>query len=229
MSKRISHSLLDPYIIPHIPKLYRVLAIPRWFPPEGIVFLGHLLAIVGAVGFAYTVKNWWCGIIAVIGVAGNHFADMLDGTHARQTGQCRNSGELLDHFVDPLSFCYWIIGIAISCDRPFLGLIAIMAIYATAVLTNIKAKMIGEFTLAAFGSTEFKCLLIIYGLAIVVVGASSHLSLGPGAMAIGFLWISAAIGVIQLVINLVLALREVDMKGPEPDTENWKLKKPMAR
>ena len=44
---------------------------------------------------------------------------------------------------------------------------AVICLYATAVLTNIKAKMIGEFTLARFGPTEFKTLL---GLDTLLVG-----------------------------------------------------------
>ncbi|MEZ6047203.1 MAG: hypothetical protein R3C11_16805 [Planctomycetaceae bacterium] len=39
------------------------------------------------------------------------------------------------------------------CSRPGSDLMA------TAVLTNIKAKMIGELTLATFGPTEFKAIL----------------------------------------------------------------------
>ena len=106
MSKRVSHSLLDPFIGPPIKALYPRLNIPAWFPPEGIVLAGHGLAIVGALGFAFATRNVWGGLCVAIGVAGNHFADCIDGTHARSTDQCRNGGELLDHFTDPLSFTY---------------------------------------------------------------------------------------------------------------------------
>ena len=89
-------------------------------------------------------------ILTAIGVIGNHTADCIDGTHARRTGQCRNGGELLDHFTDPLSFAYWLVGIGVACGRLDLALVAVICLFAIAVLTNIKAKLIGEFTLAQF-------------------------------------------------------------------------------
>ena len=173
MSKRISHSILDPWIGPRLKRLYGVLPIPDWFPPEGIVLTGHALAILATFGFAYSTSQWWGGILVAVGVFGNHTTDCLDGTHARATGQCRNGGELLDHFTDPLSFSYWLVGIAISCGRLDWGLVAVICLFATAVLTNIKAKMIGEFTLASFGPTEFKVLLTVYGLLLSAINAFS--------------------------------------------------------
>ncbi len=164
MSKRVSHSLLDPYVTTPTRSLYSRLRIPQTFPPEGIVLIGHLCAIAAAVSFAYSTQFWWAGLLVAMGVAANHVADVLDGTHARATGQCRNGGELLDHFVDPLSFSYWLVGLSVCCRRLDLALIAVICLYATAVLTNIKAKMIGEFTLARFGPTEFKALLVTVGI-----------------------------------------------------------------
>ena len=102
MGKRISHSFLNPWLGPPLKSLYKVLPIPQRFPPEEFVLIGHLLAILAAVGFAFSTKIWWAGVVAAIEVFGNHTADWLDGTHARSTGQCRNGGELLDHFTDPL-------------------------------------------------------------------------------------------------------------------------------
>ncbi len=55
------------------------------FPPEGIVFVGHLCAVVGAIGFACATQWWWGGVLGALGVALNHTADVLDGTHARAT------------------------------------------------------------------------------------------------------------------------------------------------
>ena len=95
MSRRVSHSVLDPVIGPKLKALYPHLRIPNTFPPEGIVLAGHALAIVGAVGFAFSATHWWGGLLAALGVIGNHTADCVDGTHARSTGQCRNGGELV--------------------------------------------------------------------------------------------------------------------------------------
>ena len=111
---RVSHSFLDPFIIPWVPRLYHALHIPPRVPPEAIIGAGHLIAIAAAFGFAYSTQWWWAAGVGALGVLGNHLADMVDGTHARRTNQCRNGGELLDHFTDPLSFSYWMIGISVS-------------------------------------------------------------------------------------------------------------------
>ena len=117
MPQRVSYSLLDPWFSGPLKALYPRLPIPRRLPPEAIVACGHLAAIAGAVGFALSTRWAWAGVLAAVGVALNHTCDVLDGTHARATGQCRNGGELLDHFVDPLSFSYWAAGLAFgACD-----------------------------------------------------------------------------------------------------------------
>ncbi len=220
--KRVSHSLLDPWVIPLVPKLYRLLAIPKRFPPEGIVAVGHLIAIAGAFGLAWSTTYAWAAVVGAAGVGGNHLADMVDGTHARSTGQCRNGGELLDHFTDPLSFCYWMIGIAVSCGRLDMGIAAVVIIYATALLTSIKAKMVGEFTLARFGPTEFKALLCVYALVMAVFVAVDH-SAHSVQVARWWLAVLIVIGVVQLVVNIVGAVREVNVHGSAPDTTDWEL------
>ncbi len=224
MSKRVSHSLLDPLFFPFVKPLYRILPIPRRFPPEGIIAIGHLIAAAGAVGFAYSATEWWGGYLAAAGVAGNHLADMVDGTHARQSGQCRNGGELLDHFTDPLSFSYWMIGIGVCAGLLPLAIVSILWIYATAVLTNIKAKMVGEFTLARIGPTEFKATLVLFGLFMAIQNAVPNLAFDPvNIPAVYFAWFLAIGGVCKLTIWLIKAVREVNQKGSKPDTSEWQL------
>jgi phosphatidylglycerophosphate synthase len=222
VSKRISHSLLDRIFLPMVPYMYRVLPIPRRFPPEGIVVAGHLIAIGGAFAFAYSTRAWWAGALAAAAVAGNHLSDMIDGTHARSTDQCRNGGELLDHFLDPFSFAYWMIGIAVSTGMIALGFAAVIVIFATAVLTSIRAKMVGEFILARFGPTEFKALLAVYGIAMAVIVAVSGGSTATAVARVS-LWALVGIGVVQLVVNLGRAMRQVNSEGGAPDTGQWQI------
>jgi archaetidylinositol phosphate synthase len=219
MSKRISHSLLDPMIGPRLKSLYPILRIPRSFPPEGIILIGHLLAILGAVGFAFSTQTWWGGLLAALGVVGNHTADCLDGTHARETGQCRNGGELLDHFTDPLSFAYWLVGIGIACGSLELALVAVICLFAIAVLTNIKAKLLGEFTLSRFGPTEFKALLVAFGIALSLLVVKSQ-DLAQHTALTGMIAL-ILVGLIQLPLQLVRAVKEVNRSGTEPDTSEW--------
>jgi len=223
MPKRVSHSLLDPVLMPLVPPLYRLLHIPCRFPPEGIVLTGHLIAIVGAVGFAYCSAVWWGGLLVALGVGGNHMCDMVDGTHARTTNQCRNGGELLDHFTDPLSFSYWIVGMAIAVDNLYMGLAGVILIYATAVLTSIRAKLVGRFTLARFGPTEMKVIFVLFGLTMSILTALSPPSLPPVRAALAFFWTMLAIGLVQLLVNLVRGIREVNREGEPPDTSGWQL------
>ena len=223
MASRVSYSLLDPWLTHPIKGLYAKLRIPAAFPPEGIVVVGHLLAIAGAVGFALATKFWWAGLLAAVGVILNHTADVLDGTHARATGQCRNGGELLDHFVDPLSFSYWVAGIAYAAECVWLAVAAIIAIYATSVLTNIKAKMVGEFTLARFGPTEVKTLLTLFALLSAAITAG-WISVGVSTVSIAFWFLLLLIiaGLVQLKLSLLQAIREVNSGGTAPDTTEWK-------
>jgi phosphatidylglycerophosphate synthase len=219
MSKRISHSVLDPLIGPRLKSLYPHLHVPSRFPPEGIILVGHLLAILGAVGFALSTGFWWAGLLAAVGVIGNHTADCVDGTHARATGQCRNGGELLDHFTDPLSFAYWLVGIGIAAGSLPLAMVAVICLFAFAVLTNIKAKMTGEFTLSRFGPTEFKSLLAAFGITLSIV-MLTHPSI---AQTIAWIGIAALIliGLVQLPIQLAGAVNDVNQSGNEPDTSEW--------
>lgn len=224
---RVSHSLLDPWLSGPLKSLYGKLNIPASFPPEGIVLTGHVMAVLGAVGFAFSASHWWGGLLAALGVAANHTCDCLDGTHARATGQCRNGGELLDHFVDPLSFSYWTAGLAYSSGQPWFAALGIIVIYAMAVLTNIKSKMTGEFTLARFGPTEFKTLLILFG----IHQASSLLFRAePPATAANrawwFLLILIVAGIAQLKLSLWQAVKEVNAEGAkQPDTTEWEVGK----
>ncbi|TWU46090.1 CDP-alcohol phosphatidyltransferase [Rubripirellula tenax] len=220
MSKRISKSVLDPIVGPRLSALYTHLPIPRWFPPEGIVAIGHGFAILGAVGLAVSTTYWWGGLVASVGVVGNHFADCIDGRHARTTGQCRNGGELLDHFTDPLSFTYWMVGLAVACGRLDLGLVAVIVLMAMAVLTNLRAKLTGEFTLASFGPTEFKALLVGLGALMAAVMATIGAAMATGVSLVA-LSALCGLGLFLLPIQLIQSIREVNRCGSEPDTSEW--------
>lgn len=224
MSARVSHSLLDPIVGPKLQSLYPHLHVPAWFPPEGIVLLGHLSAITGAVGLGLSTTFWWGGLLGAAGIIGNHLADCVDGTHARRTGQCRNGGELLDHFTDPLSFAYYLIGIGVACGRLDLAIVAVVCLFAVAVLTNIKAKLIGEFTLSKFGPTEFKTLLSLIGLSTASLFLIPTPVVTPNQFILGSYVALIVVGLIQLPIQLVQSVREVNAKGAAPDTSEWQLK-----
>lgn len=219
MSKRVSHSLLDPVVGPRLAALYPRLHIPAWFPPEGIVAIGHLSAIAGAIGLAFSTTTIWGGVLAALGIVGNHLADCVDGRHARSTGQCRNGGELLDHFTDPLSFTYWMVGLAVACGRLEIGMVAVIVLMAMAVLTNLRAKLTGTFSLAAFGPTEFKAVLAAFGIALAMVVAWFPALAAP--VCLGGFGLLTAIGLVMLPVQVVQSVREVNRSGATPDTSEW--------
>ena len=221
VSRRVSHSVLDPWIGPKLKALYPRLSIPARFPPEGIILVGHLSAIAGAIGFAFSTTTWWGGLLAAAGVIGNHTADCLDGTHARQTGQCRNGGELLDHFTDPLSFSYWLVGIGFAISRLDLALVAVICLMAIAVLTNIKAKLLGEFTLSRFGPTEFKALLSCFGVVTAALSFYPNSVLSATEFGLYAYFGLILTGLIMLPIQLTQAVLEVNRNGDAPDTSEW--------
>ncbi len=224
---RITRSILDPVLFPLVQPLYRLLHIPKKLPPEAIIAIGHSFAIIGAAGFTLVPLFWWTGIFAALGVLANHLADMVDGAHARATGQCRNGGELLDHFTDPLSFSYWMVGLGIATSlatgSPWIGLgfaiACVICIYATAVLTNIRAKITGSFELARFGPTEFKALLttIALGLSLIMLWQPDSLPM----LLVSLQTLLAVVGITQLALGLIKGVRAVNLSAKPADTTPW--------
>jgi phosphatidylglycerophosphate synthase len=219
--------VLDPWLTTPLRGQYKRLRIPPSIRPETIVGCGHLAAVIGALGLACSTRSVWGGLIAMASVALNHVCDVLDGTHARATGQCRNGGELLDHFVDPLSFAYWAAGLAASATAysqlaPWIGMAGVAVILAMAVLTNIRAKMTGQFIVGRFGPTEFKTLLVMYALLQTwPVGGGEHFS---AFFAMVFLTSMTVVGAYQLATTLRESISEVNRAGSSPaDTTEWEV------
>jgi hypothetical protein len=116
------------------------------------------------------------------------------------------------------------IGLGVAADSLALALAAVIALFATAVLTSIKAKMTGRFTLARVGPTEFKALLTLYALTIAAV-AFTRPDNAPAVSLITFAALTAAL-VIQLIINLITAIDEVNRDDTsKPDTTDWQLQR----
>jgi hypothetical protein len=99
----------------------------------------------------------------------------------------------------------------------------IAVIFATAVLTNIRAKMIGEFTLARFGPTEFKTLLVLFAALQGAVVLSGRQLLAP-QLAFWFIAAMTTAGLVQLVVSLRKAVREVNAgAAASADTTEWQV------
>ncbi|MFV0443740.1 MAG: CDP-alcohol phosphatidyltransferase family protein [Planctomycetaceae bacterium] len=228
MSQRISLSWLDPLLTTPLKRQYRRLSLPSQLPPEAIVGLGHLAAMAAAIGWAFATTRWWGGLLGAAGVVGNHLCDIFDGTHARATGQCRHGGELLDHFTDPLSFSYILAGIGVGMGRLDLALAGVIVLMATAVLTNIRAKLTGKFTLDRLGPTEFKALLavgggVVWGLQVSCGGVIATRVL------VGSFRLLLTLAAVQLVVQVIKSVREVNRLPTAPDASDWRSRDDEAR
>ena len=92
-------------------------------------------------------------------------------------------------------------------------------LFAIAVLTNIKAKLIGEFTLSRFGPTEFKTALTVFGITLAALTVfQTGIAQQTALIAYSGLIL---LGLIQLPIQLIRAVKEVNRSGVKADTSEW--------
>lgn len=220
---KISHSRIDPFVFQLAQKLYRCLRIPPSFRPEIILFCGHILAICGAIAFWVARNNSSYGLLAAFFVLGYQFTDIIDGVHARATGQCRNSGELLDHFFDPLSFSYLIIGLSLYVDKIALMISGVICMFATATLINIRAQLTRQFIIPKFGATELRLSFVLAGLTISIFSlfVSNFITL---VLVEGLSWAIFFIGLVQLVTQLIKSCIKVNNSGIQPNTSPWNIR-----
>ena len=77
--------------------------------------------------------------------------------------------------------------------------------------------------LAKFGPTEFKTLLIIFGVVLFLANLEEK---GRGAYLVSaVLPVLAVIGVVQLLWGLRVSVEDVNRNGSEPDTSEWEQRK----
>jgi len=212
---KVTEGIIDKYFFFIAPgeRVYRMLHIPRWLPPEAIVILGFLFSVAAAFGFSYAHLHPHAALLASLFVYGNMVSDYMDGRHARATGQCRNGGEILDHFFDPLSFAVIVIGIGASVNRLDLAIGSVLGIYGNAALVFQEAMIMTVLTLKKVGPNEARLLFMGYG--VLVWWLKSE------AVTVNFLYVSAALSLGQLVIELVRTVNRVNRDGPPPDNTPW--------
>ena len=218
-ANRVSHSLLDPYLTTPFRKYYPALNLPKRLPPEAIVLMGHAAGIAAALCMAVTPTIPWLGILSALFVVAHHLCDVFDGQHARATGQCRNGGELLDHFLDPLSIAYLVLGWGFAVGHPLWALPGALIVMATAVLTNLKAKLGGTFELPALGPTEFKTFMTFLPL-VAAAGYTFAPTVIVPVLGYSLLSLTAA-AALRLPFEIVSAVRSVNRSSQEADTTEW--------
>ena len=220
---KISHSRIDPFIFPIATKLYHSLRIPPSVRPELILLSGHVIALCGAIAFWAAQLIYWYGLLATFFVLAYQFTDILDGLHARSTSQCRNSGEFLDHFLDPLSFSYLLVGLSLYVNSLPLAVASVICMFATATLINVRAQITRQFTLPTFGATELRLSLAFIGVALSVLSSFSGPIIAKVVIEI-LLWVLLAVGLGQLIVQLIRTCRQIDALGIQPNTSPWEIR-----
>eukprot|EP01098_Paradermamoeba_levis_P006783 TRINITY_DN2825_c0_g1_i1.p1 TRINITY_DN2825_c0_g1~~TRINITY_DN2825_c0_g1_i1.p1 ORF type:complete len:256 (+),score=73.77 TRINITY_DN2825_c0_g1_i1:875-1642(+) len=219
--QKVSEGIVDTYFFFICPgeKFYKWLNIPSSFPPEGIVLLGFAFSALAAFFFAYSTTVPICGLLAALCVYGNFVSDYMDGRHARSTGQCRNGGELLDHFFDPLSFSVVITGVGYAVGRLDLSLAVTIGIYGNVAIVFQEAMIMGVLTLKSIGPNEARLLYIFLGILQTCSMAFKWFS--PTFFPYALLYTSALLSLGQMVVELINTVNRVNKFGPPPDNEGW--------
>jgi len=171
----------------------------RWVPakiaPNAITHAGHILNVIALI----LVAVWGSGpldklvcVAAIVLTQLYNWCDNADGAHARRTGQCSATGELLDHGLDLLSSVY-ISGIgafAIGAP-PMWTLVIVLVVVGAAASTFWEQAVSGVFQLGWLNQIESVFALTIL-LAIRVIA-------GPE----GFAWM---IGPLPFWLVLAIAV-----------------------
>ena len=216
MPARVTHSLLDPYVTTPARAWYPRLRLPRRLPPEAIVLFGNASAAGAAACLAASPGRPWAGLLGAGLVLLYHFADVFDGQHARATGQCRNGGELLDHFCDPVSLSLLCAGWARAGGAFEWSAAAAILVMGKGLLENLKAKLGANFEVGRFGPTELK-------FAFAGLLAATAAMPADTARAMLFWTFAAALAVAWLAfpLEIAAAVRAVNRSGHEADTSEW--------
>ena len=219
-AKRISHSLLDPWVTTPLRSLYPSLRLPRRLPPEAIVMGGNAAAAGAAGCFAVALHSPIAAVVGGLLTLLYHAADVFDGQHARATNQCRNGGELLDHLCDPVSLSLLATAWAYAAGLPLLAIPAVLIVMTNGLLENLKAKLGADFEVGRFGPTEMKFAIATLMLLTAVLPLdAAHLMLAWTFRA------SLAAGAIALPLQVVRAVRVVNASQHRPDVSEWETRR----
>ncbi len=84
-----------------VPRALRLL--PAGLQPNAITMVGHCCALLGVIAAAAAVAGRPAFYLVSAALFMTYlFADILDGMHARETGQTSQTGEMLDHGLDAI-------------------------------------------------------------------------------------------------------------------------------
>lgn len=138
---------------------------PRWTDSDMLTYVGHIGAVMIALGFIlsnFGVHFLW---ISVLGLVVNWYGDSLDGTLARVRKQQRPLyGFYIDHTMDAINESLMFIGAGLSPFMHFNLACVILVVYLMLTLNvAMNAHLRGEFrlTYAKLGPTELRLICMV--------------------------------------------------------------------
>lgn len=179
---------------------------PKWADSDMLTFVGHIGAVVIALGFIlanFSVHFLW---LSIVGFVINWYGDSLDGTLARVRKQQRPIyGFYIDHTMDAINEALMFMGAGLSPFMRFDLACILLVVYLMLTLNvAMNAHLKGEFrlTYAKLGPTELRLICIIACLLLIGIKSlrdfAVDIPLTAGAFTLNIL------DVIGLVILLAL-------------------------
>lgn len=170
-SKRIQTSLLNS--LEKKALLWLAERQPQWVDSDMLTYVGHVGAVVVALGFVLANINVNFLWISIIGFVINWYGDSLDGTLARVRNQQRPIyGFYIDHTTDAINEALMFMGAGLSPFMHFdLACVALVIYLMLTLNVAMNAHLKGEFrlTYAKLGPTELRLICIIACLLLIGV------------------------------------------------------------
>ncbi|MCR5710189.1 MAG: CDP-alcohol phosphatidyltransferase family protein [Bacteroidales bacterium] len=146
---------------------------PRWVDSDMLTYIGHIGAIVIALGYILSGINVHFLWLACLGLVINWYGDSLDGTLARVRRQQRPVyGFYLDHTTDAINEALMFMGVGLSPFMRFDLSCILLVVYLMLTLNvAIDAHLKGEFklTYAKLGPTEFRLICFLANVVLILV------------------------------------------------------------
>lgn len=186
---------------------------PRWVTSDMLTLVGVVGAFLTGLGFYLTHYdiNWlW---LSSAGLVINWYGDSLDGTLAR-VRNCQRPlyGYYIDHTVDCINEAFMFIGAGLSplVDLDLALYVFILYLFMT-INVSINAHLKSEFrlTYAKLGPTEFRLIIVIANMVLILFPRLVTYTLTLGGRAYTTLdLVAIAIIVLLVVIYLVTIIAD---------------------
>ena len=181
---------------------------PKWVDSDMLTYIGHVGAILIALGFILanlSVHFLW---ISILGFFVNWYGDSLDGTLARVRKQQRPVyGFYIDHTMDAINETLMFMGAGMSPFMRFDLACVLLVVYLMLTLNvAMNAHLRGEFrlTYAKLGPTELRIICVIACL--VLIGVKPLQTFSWGIPVSGGLFEMKILDVVGLVILVALVV-----------------------